>query len=113
MLRRQSCSHRGNRIFNSGPISRNHIHEAFHQIDLMALLDNRLGLIQMIKLVAFIENSSAATVFVLGLMAISSHCLPNPSGKGHNLPAVIGQGKHNSVLKGIIDQIILCQIKEA
>ena len=113
MLRRQSSSHRSHCIFNPGPISRNHIHKAFHQINLMALLDNRLGLIQMIELVAFIENSGATTVFVLGLMAVSSRLLPNPPGKGHNLPTVIGQGKHNPVLKSIIDQIILCQIEEA
>ena len=70
VLRCQSCSHRGNSIFNPSPISRDHIHKAFHQINLMALLDNRLGLIQMIELVAFIENSGAATVFILGLMTI-------------------------------------------
>ena len=112
MLRSQSCSHRGDCIFNSSPIGRNHIHEALHQIDLMALFNHRLGLIQMIKLIAFIKNRGAATILILSSLRTSLRILPDPTRKGDNLTLVIGQRKHNPVLKSIVDKIILCQIKK-
>ena len=69
----EGCPHRSNGILNPSSVGCDDIHESFHQIKLMVLLSDLLGLVQMVELITLVkkERTAAVLVFPLRLCSLS------------------------------------------